>query len=221
MNDVVGVSAEEAERLAKELADAQKAQEEIKKLRRTTYETLCLEARKRQLSSSENFDKSILTYSASGLALSLTFLKDFIPIGRAAYPYALYGSWACFLLSIMLTTLSFAVAYKAQSVAMDYYEKYYIDEIDEYFGKKSGYDKWLNRLNWVSGSSFIVAIVTTSLFIGVNLKTASEILEKKLVPAAVAVSPSTLVQPEPVNAVTKSSAATNAKTNIESTEVKH
>ncbi|WP_053199683.1 hypothetical protein [Herbaspirillum hiltneri] len=169
-----------------EKALAEKAAEDEQKLRQKIYEDLCNEARKRQLSSSENFDKSILTYSASGLALSLAFLKDFIPITKAELPWVLYGSWVCFVVSITLTTLSFAISYRAQEKAIEYCEKYYIDRIESYFNKQSCWDvalKWANR---VSSVTFIAAIVATSCFIGFNLKTASEILEKKMSTSAMA-----------------------------------
>lgn len=48
--------------------------EEIKKI----HADFVAEIRKRELSSSENFDKSILTLSSAGLTLSVGFLKDFV-----------------------------------------------------------------------------------------------------------------------------------------------
>jgi hypothetical protein len=43
---------------------------------------LTAEVRKRQVSGSENFDKSVLTLSRGGLAFSLGLLKEFLPIGH-------------------------------------------------------------------------------------------------------------------------------------------
>lgn len=48
--------------------------------RQRLYERHRDDLSKRQISNAENLDKSILTYSGAGLALSLGFLKDFIPI---------------------------------------------------------------------------------------------------------------------------------------------
>ncbi len=45
---------------------------------------------KRQLSNSDNFDKAVLAYSSAGLALSLGFLKDFVPIAKASYTCLLF-----------------------------------------------------------------------------------------------------------------------------------
>lgn len=169
------------------MTDEEKRESEVEedKLRRKTFEDLCNEARKRQVSSSENFDKSILTYSASGLALSLTFLKDFVPINQALQPWLLFSSWSCFVIAILLTTLSFSVSYKAQTKSMELYEEYYINKKEDFFNKKSFHDKLLNCFNFLSGSAFISAIIFTSIFIGINLKTANEILDKKTVSASV------------------------------------
>src|SRR3569832_1908841 len=67
--------------------------------RKRLYERHREELSKRQISNAENLDKSILTYSAAGLALSLGFLKDFIPISQAKYAWMLYGSLAGFTFS--------------------------------------------------------------------------------------------------------------------------
>ncbi|MDP1080667.1 hypothetical protein Q6298_28625, partial [Klebsiella pneumoniae] len=74
--------------------------------RKRLYEKRREELFKLRLSNLENLDKSILTYSSAGLALSLGFLKDFIPIYQAKFAWALYGSWICFAFAISLVVLS-------------------------------------------------------------------------------------------------------------------
>ena len=49
------------------------------KLFKETYDELV----KKQISNSENFDRSILTLSTSGLGISLAFIKDFVPLATA------------------------------------------------------------------------------------------------------------------------------------------
>jgi hypothetical protein len=144
------------------------------------YEDYVNEANKRQISSSENFDKSILTYSSSGLAISLTFLKDFIPFSKATATSLLLSSWALFVLAIALTTVSFALSYKANELSKDYYRKY-LDGDENYFNKKSNWEKMLVIFNFISGLSFILAITFTSLFVALNLKGAEAMTEKKVV----------------------------------------
>lgn len=152
------VPSEEAKRLCKEFLD---------------------DARKRQLSSSENFDKSILTYSSGGLALSLAFLKDFIPIKTATMPYLLYGSWSLFVLATALTIISFLVSYRAQTMSITFAEKYYLEGNEDYLNKTSWcdlYTRWSNRF---AGGSFILALVFTSVFVAVNLNEANQMAETK------------------------------------------
>ncbi|CAM4003067.1 hypothetical protein [Bordetella tumulicola] len=139
----------------------------------TLYKAFLDDAKKRQLSSSENFDKSILTYSSGGLALSLAFLKDFIPIRTATMPYLLYGSWALFVLSTALTTVSFLVSYKAQTLSIQYAEKYYLEGNECYLNRQSWCDRCTKWFNLISGAAFILALVFTSIFVAINLNKAN------------------------------------------------
>lgn len=65
---------------------------------------------RREVYSSENFDKSVLTFSSAGLALSVGFLKDFVPIAGAHAPWALHLSWFLFTLATCATVTSFLVS---------------------------------------------------------------------------------------------------------------
>lgn len=143
------------------------------------YKAFLDDARKRQLSSSENFDKAILTYSSGGLALSLAFLKDFIPIRTASMPYLLYGSWALFVLSTAVTTMSFLVSYKAQTLSIHYAEKYYLEGDERYLNRQSWCDLCTKWFNLGSGIAFILALIFTSVFVATNLNEANYMAEKK------------------------------------------
>lgn len=137
------------------------------------------DARKRQLSSSENFDKAILTYSSGGLALSLAFLKDFIPIRTAKLSFLLYGSWSLFVLATALTILSFLVSYRAQTLSILFAQKYYLEGSSQYLNKMSWcdlYTRWSNRF---AGGAFILALIFTSVFVAINLNEANQMSEKK------------------------------------------
>lgn len=79
------------------------------------FNSFKIETEKRQISSSENFDKSVLTYASWAFGISIAFLKDFIPINVAKAPYLLYVSWIFFVSSIVLTTTSFLLSYKVSS----------------------------------------------------------------------------------------------------------
>src|ERR1700690_1411643 len=125
---------------------------------------------KRELSNSENFDKSILTYSSAGLAFSLGFLKDFVPIIDAAGGWLLYSSWICFTLAIVLTILSFMASQQAIETQLHLIERYYLHLDEKAFTEKnifSGVTAWSNRL---SGLAFVMAIVSTTIFVSINLE---------------------------------------------------
>ena len=140
--------------------------DEIKKI----HAEFVAEIRKRQLSSSENFDKSILAYSTGGLAFSLGFLKDFVPINAASIPCALYWSWSLFALASASTMISFLVSEKA----LAHHEKlgyaYYIEGNEEAFFAKNRFNDTTRFLNYFSGTSFLVGLVLTTIFISFNLE---------------------------------------------------
>jgi hypothetical protein len=148
--------------------------------RRSLYDKYWAEAQSRQRSSSENFDKSILTYSSSGLAISLAFLKDFVPIGRiAVWPHLLYLSWVCFVLATGLTISSFLVSYRAQELSAEYAEEYLINGKDQFYNKKTWRDAYIKWSNVISGVAFVIALILTSVFVKFNLERRAEMSEQK------------------------------------------
>lgn len=149
------------------MSDADKAyKDEVQKV----FKDFKTEIEKRQVSSSENFDKSILTYSSWALGISVAFLKDFIPITVALAPSLLYISWALFCWAIGSTTISFLLSYKGLEQTLKHGEKYYLEEDDEYLNKDNNYNKAVKWLNWTSGASFIVALILTVVFVSLNLE---------------------------------------------------
>jgi hypothetical protein len=130
------------------------------------------------LSSSENLDKTILTYSSGGLALSLTFLKDFVPIQEATAGWLLYSSWGLFILATALTTFSFWASYQAQTKSIQYAEQYYKHGKPEYQDKQSFYNRITKYINAVSGLAFIAALIFTFFFVFFNLDKATHMSGK-------------------------------------------
>lgn len=157
-----------SEALAEEQVNAKRV-EEINKL----FKDFKTETEKRQVSSSENFDKSVLTYSSWALGISIAFLKDFVPILQARAPISLYLSWIFFTLAIALTTTSFLVSYKGLEVSLAHAVKYYLEGDEEYFNKDNFYNnvvKWFNR---ISAACFLLGLVLTIIFVSANLEIAS------------------------------------------------
>ena len=126
-------------------------------------------ALQRLVSNADNFDKAILTYSAAGLALSLGFLKDFVPVTEASLSWLLYGSWALFVLAVLFTLLSYLTSQRAQHRQLDISAKYNLEMKDEALNEVN----WPARLTeWGSygaGTCFVFAIVGSTLFVALNL----------------------------------------------------
>lgn len=147
---------------------------------RSLYDKYWAEGQTRMRSSSENFDKSILTYSSSGLAISLAFLKDFVPIKNAVWPSILYSSWVCFVLATGLTISSFLISYKAQELSVSFAEKYLIKGDDTFYNKTTWRDKFIKWSNIISGAAFVVALIATSIFVGLNLDRKTDMSDKRI-----------------------------------------
>jgi hypothetical protein len=131
------------------------------------------EIRKRQISSSENFDKSILTYSSAGLALSLGFLKDFVPPSVATCQALLFSSWGLFTLATVLTIISFLISYSAQEKMLEKAERYYCQGDQSAMTEPNWLDIAITWINLFSGAAFVVAIIFTTVFVSINLDKAN------------------------------------------------
>lgn len=131
------------------------------------------EVRKRQVSASENFDKSVLTLSTSGLAVSLAFLKDFIPIGQALSAWMLYASWGLLTAATVITMLSFLASMRAQEFQQAIAEGHY--RRGEAHDKPNPWDQFVIWMNRASGASFIAGVSLTTLFVAINLQRAHEV----------------------------------------------
>ncbi|MBN3759297.1 hypothetical protein G3O01_00485 [Burkholderia sp. Ac-20365] len=130
--------------------------------------------RKRHISNAENLDKSVLTYSGAGLALSLGFLKDFIPIREAKLSWALYGSWIALGAAMVLVIFSYVVSQIVLELQLDrahrYYDKHEEDALDEC----KTIDLVAKHLNgWIYAVAFGIGLSLTILFVSVNLNGAN------------------------------------------------
>ncbi len=126
------------------------------------------EAEKRQLASIDTFDKSILAYSSAGLGLSLTFLKDFVPLWQASYTLLLYISWGLFVLATVLTIFSFLISASAQERSIDDADKCYLRGDVSVLEKKYWQNTFIRYSNRFAGAAFVSALVLSSVFVGVN-----------------------------------------------------
>ncbi|PXW28349.1 hypothetical protein [Paraburkholderia caballeronis] len=138
--------------------------------RQRLYERHRDDLSKRQISNAENLDKSILTYSGAGLALSLGFLKDFIPIRQAEFAWALYGSWIFFTLAMVLVVVSYVLSLRVVNLQLDRAERYYLKSEEKALGEQLWWDFCANHVNhWMSAAAFAIALIFTTFFVSVNL----------------------------------------------------
>ncbi len=143
-----------------ERSNEQNPDEEAKSLYKETRDDLL----KRQLSNSENYDKAVLSLSTIFLGLSLSFLKNIIPLQYVIQLWVLYSSWASLALAVLCTLGSFLVSQIAINEQLKKAEDYYINGKRDAL-KKSSSAKWTDRLNWASGIFFIVGVVLTMVFV--------------------------------------------------------
>ena len=119
---------------------------------------------KRELSNTDNYDKNILTLSSAGLAISLTLLKDIVSKEGPTLVASLYLSWTFFGLAILSTIASFLISNKALTKQLSIAERYYIDGDQNAFSEKNRWGNFTSLLNWLSGSFFILAIISVIVF---------------------------------------------------------
>jgi hypothetical protein len=163
----------------KELEDYNKLVEKRKDDINKLYAAFKAEIEKRQVSSSENFDKSILTYSSWALGISIAFIKDFIPITVAKNPCYLYWSWYLFAAAIAITTVSFLVSYAGLELSQKHGEKYFLEEDDDYLNKDNIFNTIVKKSNVFCAIFFLLALLFTIVFVSSNLEPAAIRKEKE------------------------------------------
>ncbi|MDE1516056.1 hypothetical protein PUN32_13760 [Vibrio sp. dsl-7] len=143
------------------------------------YDKFRDELLKRQLSNTENYDKSILTLSSAGLAISLTFLTTIVPMSHAAYLWLIKVSWFCFLFSIFCSLLAYLVSNAAITKQMSIAENYYVNKISSAFNQRNWLSVLNDCLNYVVGVLFSIAILAVVLFVTLNLRQEETTMSKQ------------------------------------------
>ncbi|MFP3798450.1 hypothetical protein [Paraburkholderia sp. SIMBA_027] len=122
------------------------------------------------ISNAENLDKSVLTYSGAALGLSLSFLKDFVPIRDAKWAWSLYCSWWSFALAIVLVIASYVVSQKVVKLQFERAERYYEDGQNDARDEHTWIEKVADHLNgWMYAAAFVIGLSLTILFVSINL----------------------------------------------------
>lgn len=142
--------------------------EEDTAIRERLYKDTYDELVKKQVSNSENFDRSVLTLSASALGFSLAFVKDFAPLAKADVRWLLVLSWCLFGAAVISTMASYLTSQEAIRQQMIAAEQYYVRHDESAFNESLA-SKLTSRLNLFSGIAFILGIVLTIIFVVLNL----------------------------------------------------
>ena len=163
------------------LAQNNSRTEEHQKRAIEIYDDYRDDLKKRQLSNDENYDKTILTLSSSGLALSLTAIKFAIPLATAKYLCLIKVSWWLFGLAIFTSIIAYRVSNKALDLQLENAEEYYVKGNEEAFSKENCYSSFNNMLNKVSGSTFLIATISIILFVTLNINSGESNMNDKVV----------------------------------------
>ena len=134
------------------------------------YEKYRQDSLDRQLSNSESYDKTVLTLSSAGLALSVALLNLLLPTSQIKYFYVLKTSWFCFSAAIILSLVAYRISNAAISKQLAIAESYYIDGDEAAFSRKNWLtvaNKWVNRL---LGIAFSIAIILVMVFASINFQ---------------------------------------------------
>lgn len=125
---------------------------------------------KRQLSNTENYDKSILTLSSAGLAISLTFFKFIVPVNMSEELWLMKLSWICFLSTVILSLAAYLVSNAAITRQLKIAEDYYVNQKESAFNNKNWLSSINNWLNYLVGLLFAIAITTVVIFVILNFQ---------------------------------------------------
>lgn len=120
-------------------------------------------------STNDNTDKAILTLSAGALALSMTFLKDIVPLKDVVNLPLIILAWCAFGISIVGVLISQSESRKAIDVQMQRLESLIARDLVS-ANLPNPHIVWTNRLNLIAGTLFVTGLAFTILFTTLNVK---------------------------------------------------
>ncbi|WP_168792441.1 hypothetical protein [Paraburkholderia aromaticivorans] len=155
-------------RRSRQIADRKASTEEERKQqekadherRLKLFDDLQADIDKRDLATSDGFDKSILTYASGGLGFSLLLYKDVLPHSTLGIPVALQLSWMLFTLAILAIVLSYLITPKLLSDQLDLGERWLVD-CDKSADRPSKWEPVVTYTAYAAGAFFVAAIALT------------------------------------------------------------
>lgn len=122
-------------------------------------------------SGSENFDKYLLAFSSGALGLSLTFIKDIVPLKDAIWIPSLIVSWGAFILCILVTLASFRISMRALEKMSPVLDDFYLNGKVDAFNKHLD-DPWTKAVDWCAWAGiilFVLGLIFTMMFVSANV----------------------------------------------------
>lgn len=117
-----------------------------------------------EVKSLESYDKSVMTLSGGGLAISFAFLNDIIGDGAIICNSLLLISWTAWSLSILSVIFSFLCSHYALNKAIVSIDK---NENTKRLG--GGFDLLTRILNFSSGILFFIGTICMVIFATKNI----------------------------------------------------
>jgi hypothetical protein len=130
--------------------------------------------------SSDEFDKSLLTFSSGALGLSLAFIKDIVKLESAIALNWLYLSWAFLTSCIVLTIFSYRFSILAQRKHLDDLEKYYLKDDKTALNKKTVWSRALTICAWGGAIFFLAGVLATVVFVYLNVSQEHKMSNQKV-----------------------------------------
>lgn len=128
-------------------------------------------------SASENTDKAILTLSAGALALSMTFLKDIVPLKDVIELHLIITAWVSFGCSIACVLFSQYESRRAIEVQQQRLESHIAKDYVS-ANLPNPHTEKTKKLNVFAGALFFTGLILTILFTSFNVKRYSEMNNK-------------------------------------------
>lgn len=137
--------------------------------RQALFDAYWTEQQTRERANSDKYDNTILAYSTGALGLSITFIKDLVPLATAHALWAIKTSWVLFAASLLLMLASFPIAAVSNRQSVDFAHKYFMGRKDDYYNKEGWAAKVLKWINPLAGLVFFAATAFTIAFVWINV----------------------------------------------------
>ena len=119
-------------------------------------------------STSESYDRALLTLSSAFLGGSLAFVGQIVDLSTASAKWLLYLAWLLFALTMILTLASFIYGLHTLQPLRDAAERYYIRQDQEAWKVSECVQRVVLRYVVACGVSFLLGVVLLGAFVVIN-----------------------------------------------------